>query len=83
MKILVKGKIELHCIKYLLSYSNCLPLSRKLIFYFELLTDTIPGCVFRAKKATIPAGKRPPFRWEKGQHSDSIAATIPTKKASA
>jgi len=33
--------------------------------------------------ATIPAGKRPPFRWEKGQHSDSIAGTIPTKKASA
>ena len=26
--------------------------------------------------------KRPAFRREKGQHSDSIAATIPTKKAS-
>jgi hypothetical protein len=32
--------------------------------------------------ASIPAGKRPPFRWEKGQHSDSIAASIPAKKAS-
>ena len=42
-----------------------------------------PDCVFRLNPATIPAGKRPPFRWEKGQHSDSIAATIPTKKASA
>jgi len=40
-------------------------------------------CVFRLNPATIPAGKRPPFRWEKGQHSDSIAGTIPTKKASA
>ena len=40
-------------------------------------------CVFRLNPTTIPAGKRPPFRWEKGQHSDSIAGTIPTKKASA
>ncbi|WP_319585422.1 hypothetical protein [uncultured Desulfobulbus sp.] len=39
-------------------------------------------CVFRLNPATIPAGKRPPFRWEKGQHSDLIAASIPTKKAS-
>jgi len=38
--------------------------------------------VFRLNPATIPAGKRPPFRWEKGQHSDSIAASIPAKKAS-
>jgi hypothetical protein len=27
--------------------------------------------------------KRPLFRWENGQHSDVIAATIPVKTASA
>ena len=40
-------------------------------------------CVFRAKTASIPAGKQPPFRWENGQHSDVIAATIPVNSASA
>ena len=36
-----------------------------------------PYCVFRPNPATIPTGKRPPFRRESGQHSDSIPATIP------
>jgi len=30
------------------------------------------ACVFRSKKATVPAGKRPAFRWEKGHHSGAI-----------
>ena len=47
--------------------------------YFGALPS---NCVFRLNPTTIPAGKRPPFRWEKGQHFDSIAGTIPTKKAS-
>ena len=34
-------------------------------------------CVFRPNPATIPAGKRPPFRHESGQYSDSIPDTIP------
>jgi hypothetical protein len=48
----------------------------------ETIGKTPHSCVFRLNPATIPAGKRTLFRWEKGQHSDSIAATIPTKKAS-
>ena len=35
------------------------------------------NCVFRANPATIPTGKRPPFRHESGHPSDSIPATIP------
>jgi hypothetical protein len=37
------------------------------------------ACVFRTNPATIPAGKRPPFRRESGRHSDLIAATIPVQ----
>ena len=48
-----------------------------------LVSTMLAYCVFRLKKATIPAGKRPAFRREKGQHSDSIAASIPAKKARA
>ena len=39
-------------------------------------------CVFRTKTASVPAGKRPPFRWKNGQRSDWKAATIPVKTAS-
>ena len=60
--------------------SGLLVFSNRLICF--LRSFYLARCVFRLNPATIPAGKRPPFRWEKGQHSDSIAATIPTKKAS-
>jgi hypothetical protein len=47
-----------------------------------LETKVNPGtCVFRTKTASVPAGKRPPFRWENGQRSDWNAATIPAKTA--
>jgi len=35
------------------------------------------NCVFRVIPSTIPAGYRTLFRRESGQHSDSIASTIP------
>ena len=38
-------------------------------------------CVFRTKTASVPAGKRPPFRCENGRCSDRNAATIPVKMA--
>jgi len=40
------------------------------------------SCVFRTKTASVPAGKRPPFRWENGRRSDWNAAAIPVKTAS-
>ena len=48
----------------------------------ELIDGLVRECVFRTKTASIPAGKRPPFRWENGRHSDVIAATIPVNSAS-
>ena len=34
-------------------------------------------CVFRPKAASIPAGIRPPFRWESGHRSALTPATVP------
>ena len=34
------------------------------------------NCVFRSNPATVPVGKRPPFRQESGRHSAMKAATI-------
>ena len=39
-------------------------------------------CVFRSNPATIPTGKRPPFRRESGRHSDSIPSTFRSNPAS-
>jgi len=39
-------------------------------------------CVFRTKTASVPAGKRPPFRWENGRRSDWNTAGVPVKTAS-
>ncbi|MDD2468805.1 MAG: DUF1643 domain-containing protein [Desulfobulbus sp.] len=48
----------------------------------DLATTAVVNCVFRKKTASVPAGKRPPFRWENGRRSDWNAAAIPVKTAS-
>ncbi|WP_448875323.1 hypothetical protein [Desulfobulbus propionicus] len=52
------------------------------IHFYRFISQVPLNCVFRPKTASVPAGKRPPFRWENGRCSDGNAATIPAKTAS-
>lgn len=55
-------------------------LERKTLALASIIIGKLVGvvpCVFRTNPASIPIRIRPPFRRESGQHSGSIAATIP------